>query len=105
MDRKRAIGHNEALVLSVIGRTATISEICQRLEGDEIDDGDVYLALKRLGDRGLVTRRTVLRRAADDKMRNVGEYTATPEAFDALRQFRQATQRVMRRLDEGALAT
>lgn len=93
MKDHRSIGLAEARILSVLFGTATIVEIVKRLE-DELDDAAVYLALKRLTDRGLVTRRTVSRRASDGKMRDLGEYTPTPEAFAALEQFKDVAQRI-----------
>jgi DNA-binding PadR family transcriptional regulator len=93
MKDQRSIGLAEARILSVLFATATIVEIVKRLE-DELDDAAVYLALKRLTDRGLVTRRTVTRRASDGKMRDLGEYTPTPEAFAALEQFKDVAQRI-----------
>ena len=97
------IGPNEARVLSVLVRAMTIDQICDRLEGDALDEGtiddaSVYLCLKRLVDRGLICRRTVSRRTADGKMRNVGEYTATPEAAEALRAWYRSVAPTFQRL-------
>jgi DNA-binding PadR family transcriptional regulator len=101
MEKQRPIGANEALVLAVLGRASTINEICNLLQDDpagngDIGDGAVYLALKRLCDRGLVSRRTVSRTAADGRMRDVGEYARTTGALEALRQYQQDAQRVIR---------
>jgi DNA-binding PadR family transcriptional regulator len=103
MAKKRAIGANEALVLAVLVRASTINEICRRLQDDAlghdgIGDAGVYLALKRLCDRGLASRRTVSRKAADGRIRDVGEYARTTGASEALHQYQQDAQRVMRRI-------
>lgn len=92
------IGVKEALVLTALHGPSTINEVCDRLEGEPIDDAAIYLALKRLTDRGLLTRRTVSRRAADGKMRDVGEYRPTPEAAEALQQWEREIVPVVRRL-------
>lgn len=107
--KNRPIGANEALVLAALVRTGTISEVCNRLRDDTtgkpvIDDASVYLALKRLVDRGLVSRRSVSRRAADGKIRELGEYTRNPGALEALNQYREETQRVIRWIGGEVLA-
>ena len=99
--KNRRIGANEALVLSALMRTGTINEVCERLRDGKtgkpaIDDASVYLALKRLVDRGLVSRRSVSRRAADGKIRELGEYTRNPGALEALNEYREEAMRIMR---------
>lgn len=97
MERKR-IGAKEALVLTALHGPSTINEVCDRLDGEPIDDAGIYLALKRLTDRGLLLRRTVTRRTADGKMRDVGEYRPTPEAAEALQEWTREVSPIMRRL-------
>jgi predicted transcriptional regulator len=91
------IGTKEALVLTVLTEPLTITEIAARLAGEQIDDAAVYLALKRLTDRGLLLRRTITRRAADGKMRDVGEYRPTAEAAAALESWIHEVEPVTRR--------
>ncbi|MHB8140324.1 MAG: hypothetical protein ACYDHD_03560 [Vulcanimicrobiaceae bacterium] len=88
----------EAFVLTALHGPSTINEVCDRLEGEPIDDAGIYLALKRLTDRGLLVRCTVTRRAADGKMRDVGEYRPTPEAAEALQQWTREVSPILRRL-------
>jgi predicted transcriptional regulator len=94
----KPIGHNEALVLAVLTKPTVITEVCRLLEAENIEDGAVYLALRRLVERGLVYRRTVTREAADRKMRDVGEYSPTPEAREALLVYQRDVERVIRRI-------
>lgn len=96
--KPRPIGPSEAAVLSVLLDSMTINQICDRLEGDGIDDAGVYLTLKRLVDRGLVSRCTVSRVAADGKRREVGEYTRLPGAMEALRDFHREVAPIVQRI-------
>lgn len=98
MTTSRPIGPKEARVLAVLVQPLVITEVTARLEDEGIDDASVYLALKRLLDRGLVTRRSVSRTAADGKVREVGEYAPEPQAMEALRAFYREMAPVVQRI-------
>jgi DNA-binding PadR family transcriptional regulator len=81
------VGLNEALILTALeGRSdMPIAEIAQAVEaaGRFIDDGTVYMALRRMLERGFVTqeRRTVI--SADKRPREIGFYAVTPAGKQA----------------------
>jgi DNA-binding PadR family transcriptional regulator len=84
---------NEALILSALeaGEALSVAQVAGRLEatdmGRSIDDGSIYLALQRMGERGMVTseRRAVV--SADGKQRVIGFYSITGAGRQAVQQF------------------
>jgi len=88
---KDTVGLNEALILTALrNRPGTsIAEIAREVEaaGRFIDDGTIYMALRRMIDRGFVTqeRRTVI--SADKRPREIGFYTVTPVGDAAASRF------------------
>jgi DNA-binding PadR family transcriptional regulator len=91
------IGLNEALIMTVLETTdaASIADVADRLRTLDhtrfVDDGGIYMALRRMTQRGLVSceKRTVL--SSDGRHRDVGFYTISPAGRDAVRSYlRQA---------------
>ncbi len=84
---------NEALILTTLedGHACSVAEVATRLSsldiGRSIDDGSIYLALKRMSERGFVsvTRSTVI--SADNRSRMIGFYAVTSQGRHAVNQF------------------
>jgi len=84
---------NEALILTTLddGHASSVADVARRLStldiGRSIDDGSIYLALKRMSERGFVsvTRSTVI--SADNRSRVIGFYAITPQGRQTVNQF------------------
>ena len=95
---------NEAIILSALegqeaSSVAQVARFLSALEiGRSIDDGSIYVALKRMCDRGFVSvkRSTVI--SADNRPREIGFYSITPQGHRAVSQFARESQVVSKRL-------
>ncbi len=87
------LGLNEALILSALQGAAdqSIADVAKRLAAAglsrSIDDGSIYVALRRMVDRGLVTQRRNLVLSVDGRKREIGFYAISAAGKDAVHQF------------------
>jgi DNA-binding PadR family transcriptional regulator len=93
---------NEALILACLsgGSESTVSSVATQLEADDrgrrVDDGSIYMALQRMGQRGFVTARKERVTSADGRPREIGVYRITGAGSQALDQFLAETESVGR---------
>jgi DNA-binding PadR family transcriptional regulator len=99
---KTTLGMNEALILACLsgGQESTVAAVAAQLEADErgrkIDDGSIYMALQRMGQRGFVTTRKERVTSADGRPRDIGVYRITGAGSRSIDQFLAETQSVAR---------
>jgi DNA-binding PadR family transcriptional regulator len=106
---KTTLGMNEALILACLSgcQDSTVAALAAQLEADDrgrkVDDGSIYMALQRMGQRGFVTMRKERVTSADGRPRDIGVYRITGAGSGALDQFLAETDSVGRlRLAMGA---
>lgn len=93
---------NEALILACLsgGQESTVAAVAAQLEADErgrkVDDGSIYMALQRMGQRGFVTTRKERVTSADGRPRDIGVYRITGAGSRSLDQFLAETEAVGR---------
>jgi DNA-binding PadR family transcriptional regulator len=96
------LGLNEALILSALAGNPgqSISDIARRLEKADlsrsIDDGSIYIALRRMGERGLVTQTRGKVTSADGRQREIGFYTISAAGASAVGEFQRDVSRLPR---------
>jgi len=99
---RNLLGTNEALILAALcsGSEATLAEIAERLDDDmigrNIDDGSIYMALRRMAERGYVTIRKTNVVSADGRPRDIGIYKITKSGAHALAKFSHEAAAVSR---------
>jgi DNA-binding PadR family transcriptional regulator len=96
---QKTLGINEALILAALtgGAESSVAEVADRVvRVRDVDDGSIYMALQRMTDRGLVTRRKERVRSADGRDRDIGKYRITGEGSRALASWEHDTQAVTR---------
>jgi DNA-binding PadR family transcriptional regulator len=97
---QHALGMNEAIILSALeGREeCSVAEVAQLLAtvdiGRSIDDGSIYIALRRMTERGFVSVRRGKVISADNRPREIGFYAVTPQGSQAVQQFARESSAV-----------
>jgi DNA-binding PadR family transcriptional regulator len=90
---KNSLGLNEAMILSALQRAdeLSVANIASRLSevdiGRNIDDGCIYIALMRMGQRGFVVVSKRIVTSSDGKRRSVQFYQITAEGQNIIKQF------------------
>lgn len=97
---QHALGMNEAIILSALeGQDAcSVADVARLLTtvdiGRAIDDGSIYIALRRMTERGFVTVRRGKVISADNRPREIGYYAVTPQGSQAVHQFARESRAV-----------
>jgi DNA-binding PadR family transcriptional regulator len=91
--KKDALGMNEALILSALEHRpqSSIANVARVLEaaqfGRSIDDGTIYMTMRRMLERGFVTQQRRVVVSVDLRSREIGFYSITRAGIRAAKRF------------------